>query len=236
VIPPAVVELLPVFNELDILQARVTLMDGVVDRHLVVEGNVTHQGDPKPLHLDGADLPTRVKRYEAVMRPGSSDTLNWRRERFQRDALMNFTGDLEPDALVLSCDVDEIVDPAAIDRIAEACEHGPVSLDMRMLYYGTREDPNGWAAAKAFRAKHMPDSLSDLRLSRCPIVRDCGWHLSYLGDEARRRTKIEAYAHAENRHPDAWTRIAAGRYGPNGEQLVDADLTTLPTVLRDLIA
>src|SRR5690606_38535866 len=122
-----------------------------------------------------------------------------------------------------SCDLDEIVDPDAITRIWDATEHGPVSLGMRMIYYGRRENPHPWPAAKAFRARHTPESLSDLRLSQCPLVPGCRWPLSYLGDAARRRTKVEAFAHAETRHPTTWARIARGWDGPNGEHLVDFD-------------
>jgi Glycosyltransferase family 17 len=233
-----VVELLPFYNEVDILLARITLMDGVVDRHVIAEGDLTHQGNPKPLYLDGAAslaLPATVERHVAVLPGGEGDGANWARERAQRDALALFAGSLADDDLVLSCDLDELVEPAAVERIAEACEHGPVSLAMRMIYYGNREDPHGWGAAKAFRARHFPKSLTDLRLSRCPTIPACGVHLSYLGGRDRRRAKIEAFAHAENRQPDTWARIAAAHYGPNGETLIDFDPATLPPVLRALV-
>jgi len=236
---PAAVELLPFHNEIDVLLARVALMGGHIGRHVVAEGDLTHQGNPKPLYLDGAvslALPATVERHIAALPNGEGDEANWTRERAQRDALALFAGHLDPDALVLSCDVDEIVNPAALDRIAAACEHGPVSLAMRMIYYGTREDPHGWGAAKAFRARHFPRSLSVLRMSACPVVPDCGWHLSYLGDMARRRAKIEAFAHAENRQPEPWARIAAAHDGPNGETLIDFDPATLPPALRALIS
>jgi beta-1,4-mannosyl-glycoprotein beta-1,4-N-acetylglucosaminyltransferase len=233
---PDVIELLPFNDETDILQARVQLMVGTVDHHLVVEGNRTHQGTPKPFHLDGTCLSAHVSRYPAYLPSGDGDTLNWQRERRQRDVLAVWIDGVDPDTLVISADVDELVDPGEIPRIADACQHGPVSLAMRMIYYGNREDPNGWCAAKAFRARHTPDSLSDLRLSACPPVPDCGWHLSYLGDTARRRRKIEAFAHAENRQPTPWARIAGGQDGPNGEQLIDFDPTGLPPILEALVA
>jgi beta-1,4-mannosyl-glycoprotein beta-1,4-N-acetylglucosaminyltransferase len=227
-----VIELLPIHNELDILQARVQLTRGHVDRHIVVEGDLTHQGHLRP-PLEA--LPASVERHLAILPTGEGDRANWAREEAQRDALALFAGHLDPDDLILSCDVDELVDPHAIPRIADATLHGPVSLHMRMIYYGTREDPQGWLGAKALRAQHIPRSLSALRLSRCPPVRDCGWHLSYLGDTDRRRRKVEAYAHAENRQASAWARIAAGQDGPNGETLVPFDPAELPTTLQVLV-
>lgn len=231
-----VVELLPFFNETDILQARIRLMALTVDRQIVAEGDLTHQGEPKPLYLDDVELPATVERIKATMPTGTGEASNWQRERFQRDILTESLNGLDPNALVLSCDLDELVMPYALGRIAEATLHGPVSLGMRMIYYGNRENPLAWIAAKAFRAKDMPKSLSELRLSACPLVPNVGWHLSYLGDTARRRRKVEAFLHPENRPGgEAWERIAEGRDGPNGELLVDFDPAELPATLRELV-
>jgi hypothetical protein len=60
--------------------------------------------------------------------------------------------------------------------------------------------------------------------------------LSYIGDAARRRRKVEAFAHAENRPgTSAWDRIEAALDGPNGERLVDFDPDELPATLRKLV-
>lgn len=37
------------FNELDVLEIRLRELDGVVDRFVLVEATLTHQGKPKPL-------------------------------------------------------------------------------------------------------------------------------------------------------------------------------------------
>jgi hypothetical protein len=229
-----VVEVLPFNDEIDILRARILLMADVVDRRVIVEAHQTHQGASKPLHLNRADLPGNTQRINVNLPPGRGDEANWARERHQRDVLLGMVRN--PDALVLSCDVDEIVDPEAIPRIIEATEHGPVSLGMKMIYYGDRIDPNPWPAAKAFRREHASQSLSALRLSACPLVRDCGWHLSYIGDATRRRRKVEAFAHAENQSGEVWRRIKAGELGPNGENLHPFDPSTLPPILQKLIS
>lgn len=226
------IDLCPFFNETEVLRARVCLLTGTWTNTYVAEAHVTHQGEPKPLYLDGTDLP--VGRMVADL---SGHTDNWSRERAQRDALRDHpvVDHVDPDDLVLSCDVDELIDPKALPRIAEATEHGPVRLGMRMFYYGLDwEDPAGWGHPVAFRARDLPDSLSELRLRPgLPGLPGCGWHVSYVGGRKRRRAKVEAFAHAENRAPEVWQRIETGDetgVGPNGEQLVPA--TDVPDILR----
>lgn len=238
-----VIDLCPFYNEVEMLKARIDLLAGHVDRHIVIEANLTHQGDPKPLYLDDTELP--VERHVADIAGLGGD---WEREQSQRDQLAwplfrnssDFvSAPVELDALVLSCDVDELVNPAALPAIVDATKRGPVRLGMRMLYYGLDwEHPGGWAHPVAFRAVDLAaDGLSWMRTKGpYPVLPGCGWHVSYWGGTERRRTKVEAFAHAENREPEAWQRIATGDAtgtGPNGEQLVPA--TDIPAALKELL-
>lgn len=245
-----VIDVVPFYNEADILAARVKLLEGHVDRHIVIEANLTHQGDHKPLHLDGVEPPIvdlPIVRYVADLRDQPDD---WSRERAQRDLgtaliehLSTIIGyeDVALDDLVLSCDVDELVNPAALPAIAEATEHAPVRLGMRMLYYGLDwEWPVGWAHPAAFRVRDLaPDGLSWMRTKGSyPVLPGCGWHVSYFGGRERRRTKVEAFAHRENRAPDVWARIQTGDEtgtGPNGEKLTRVDPASIPDALREAL-
>lgn len=231
-----VIDIVPFFNELDILKARLKLLDGHVDRHIVIEANLTHQGDPKPLHLDGRELP--VEQHVAELEGRTTD---WGREQSQRDqglfALLGYS----PDDLILSCDVDELVNPAALPAIVAATEREPVRIGMRMLYYGLDwEWPTGWAHPVAFRFRDLDTrGMSWMRTKGAyPPLPGCGWHVSYWGGVERRRQKIEAFAHRENREPEAWARIETGPEtgtGPNGEKLTKVDPATIPDALRDAL-
>lgn len=234
-----VIDICPFYNEVDILAARVNLLAGHVDRHIVIEADLTHQGDPKPLYLDGTDLP--IERHVATI-AGLGD--DWLREREQRDYGTRVLGPgITTDDLFLSCDVDELVNPAALPAIVEATELGPVRLGMRMLYYGLDwENPVGWAHPVAFRGRALLGGTSFLSWMRTkgtyPVLPGCGWHVSYWGGRERRRTKVEAFAHRENRAPDVWARIETGDEtgtGPNGEKLTRVDPATIPDALREAL-
>jgi hypothetical protein len=45
-----IIDAFPLFNELDILELRLTELSPVVDRFVIVEANRTHKGTLKPLH------------------------------------------------------------------------------------------------------------------------------------------------------------------------------------------
>lgn len=232
-----IVSVSPFFNEFEILEARVELLSPVVNEHHVMEGDLTHQGEHKPVLLYRHEISENdaVKRHIVELTPGSGEKMNWTRERFQRDCLSMYLRHLDPADLVITTDIDEIPDPAAIPRIIDSTVYGPVSLEMRMLYYGLDwEFPGRWYHAKAGRWGDINGKvmLSDLRSSACPVVEKAGWHVSYWGGLERRRRKVEAFAHAENRGVEPWARIEAGRdIGPNGERLVKADPDGIPEVL-----
>lgn len=244
------IDAFPLNDELDVVRARISLMEGLADRMLIAEGSHTHQGAPKRLALDGVELPGWVRRIRCDLSGhGRGNEGNWVREGLQREYLtmqlehLLESGEMKPDALVISSDADELVDPRALPRIIQATEEGPVILHLRMLYYGRWENPQGWFHAKALRLRDLPDALTALRLRfDLPAVVSCGWHVSYRGSEEDLRRKMECFAHGENLEPETWERIRHGRetgLGPNGEELVpltDDDRWELLDPVQKLLA
>lgn len=238
---PRIWDCVTYFDELDHLQARFEVLDGLVAGHIVCEGSHTHQGDPKGLSLDRAELPDHVVRLVADL-GGYNEP--WARENAQRDYISTYVKALtqpacdlyDPDDILLVCDVDEHVNPEVIPLLAGATAEGPISLGMRMMYFGLDwEDdslPYGWLHPKAMRVRDIPASLSELRLAHAPghhqpvhhrAMMRAGWHISYTGGPERRAAKLRAYAHAEQNNPTTHARIATAHetgIGPNGEKLV----------------
>lgn len=236
------------FDEIEHLTAQLELLEYVVDGFIVCEGTHTHQGDPKPLHLDGVNLSDTVIRCVADL---GGYTEPWDRENAQRDFIGAYimgmgagyeaekTGLFGPDDILIVVDVDEIVNPGVIKYLAAATERGPIRLSMRMFFYGLDwELPlgAGWLHPFAVRVRDLPSSLSDMRvgdLSRAVV--GGGWHISYWGGPERRAAKLRAYAHAEQNNPDTHALIATAHetgIGPNGEELVRVtDLEGVPEAL-----
>lgn len=194
-------------DELDMLECRLIELDGKVDRHVLVEAAVDHQGNPKPLHfgenrdrfspwLDRithvvADLPTRA------------ETANpWDREFAQRQAVWRgLEGDAEPEDLVLVCDVDEIPSDAAVSMQPD----GPVAMGMWLSMFAVDwVYPEQARIAVAGRAKALAEvPLHVVRdngvRARLPLAPGCGWHFTWLGGPEAIRRKAGQFCHLELR-------------------------------------
>lgn len=231
---------MPFFDEIEHLDAQLELLEYVVDGFIVCEGTHTHQGAPKPLHLDNLASADRVVRLVADLGPYDEP---WARENAQRDYIGSYVAAVPslyaPDDILIVVDADEIVNPGVIKYLPHALEvaGGPVGLMMRMLYYGLEwEDSAPWLHPRAMRVRDIPESLSALRIGVIDkAVAGSGWHVSYWGGPERRAAKLRAYAHAEQNNPDTHALIATAHetgIGPNGEQLVAVtDLEGVPEAL-----
>jgi hypothetical protein len=104
-------DMVPFFNELEILELRLETLDPVVDKFVICEATTTHSGKPKPLLLQ-----ENAHRFEkwahkikhVVVELGQ--TTDWGREKEQRVCLWHgFSGN--PHDLIILSDVDEIPNP-----------------------------------------------------------------------------------------------------------------------------
>ncbi len=117
---PRVYDCFPFFNELDVLEIRLTELDALVDYFVLVEATHSHTGKPKPLYF--ADNRNRYNRFAHKiihvvvedLPAGPSD--HWGREIFQRQAIVRGLGQARPDDRIISSDCDEIPKPDALRR------------------------------------------------------------------------------------------------------------------------
>lgn len=126
------------FNELDLLEIRLRELDAVVDRFVLVEATLTHQGQPKPLHF--AENKQRfapwlhklvhvvVDRYP----PRDGDDA-WVYEKHQRNSILEGLKGIGPGDQVMISDVDEIPRPEKVT--AAATGKGLRIFRQRMYYY-----------------------------------------------------------------------------------------------------
>src|ERR1035437_8857546 len=103
-------------NELDLLEYRFRLLDGHVDKFVVVEAARTFAGDPKPAFFAKnasrfADWPGKIRHVVADLPVEAPDV--WAREGAQRLALRKVVEDAPNDTLLVVGDVDEVPRPEA---------------------------------------------------------------------------------------------------------------------------
>lgn len=219
-----IIDCFPFFNEKEIFELRYRLLKDKVDLFIITEGDHTHSGKPKKLIfkdvLNEMDVDITKIIYVPVKMPSYEEEPNaWVRERMQRDAAAAFIRD---DDIAIISDCDEIINPNFIDYYVSVARANPFNiLRIPMAFLCSRADlrvhrPDGspvpWDAPFLAMKNHLRDyTLSQIRESRAlntnnirytdiftldggKIV-DAGWHLSWMGDLDRIKTKEQAFLH-----------------------------------------
>ena len=151
------------YNELDMLEYRLSLLYPHIDAFVLVESTRTHKGTPKPLYYQEnrerfaayTDKIVHIVMDDLLAEPKIDYDLlkgeQWVNEKHQRDGITFGIDALvegkmgwklgEKDILLIS-DVDEIVDITKLDVFSQILEHpdvqGLVSIAMDMYYYNLK--------------------------------------------------------------------------------------------------
>jgi len=137
------------FNELDLLEFRIKLLNKYVDLFFIAESNITYSGNPKPYYFDenrkrfepwlNKIIYVRVKQTTEGLDLSKEETsynpqsAAFKLEYEHRNALSSAVSVVGEEDLVLLSDLDEIPDPHKLKKISLA--NGPVALSMRFHYY-----------------------------------------------------------------------------------------------------
>jgi len=201
------------FNEKEHLRIRLEELWDTVDFFVLIEGSHTHTGHPKPFYFKESG-PTFFKyrdklisRQVALPPDGKEPWFGWGREIIQRASINHTLKDLglQDDDVVLSGDVDEIPRPEAIRAYAGRTDI--CCLEETNYHYNLNtqlETPT--LDPKIFRYQAVKDvGVADLRYyhhaHKIHVIKDAGWHLSFMGGTDRIIEKMKAYAHYDIRDP-----------------------------------
>lgn len=208
------------YNEIDLLNYRLHLLNEVVDYFVIVESTHTFVGKDKPLffqenkhlfetfmnkivHIIVDDFPYKQGIINNI---GHQDV--WKNEFFQRNAISRGIDKLnteqvlmEKDILVIA-DLDEIPDPNTLRKIKtremKVDFHG---LEMDLYYYTLNNRMNEkWYKTKLISYKTyqaLGKSCEEIRGTSCQHIAHGGWHLSYFGDKYFIQNKIANFSHQE---------------------------------------
>lgn len=189
-------------QELDLLEARLRLLEGVVDRFVLCEAPFTFRGKPKALAF--AESGERFARWRdriiPLVYPGPPDDDPWQNEWKQRDFLATALAGCAPEDLILLSDCDEIPDP----RNVGVAPRTKLVLGHRQRMstgYVNRINPEPWIGTRSILYRSLaryPNlrSLRFLQTQDMDIV-EGGWHFSSFGGAEVMRAKMTSYAHSE---------------------------------------
>lgn len=191
----------PFLDELELLELRLKELDGVVDRHILVESTITFQGTPKPLYY--ADNANRFERWadridHVIVTAMPAGPNHWHREAYQRECITHALFGASGDDVLLLCDVDELPRPEIIRQFAP--QPGISRLDMTQFNYWLNcRAPLPCSCARMCHLRDRPPGgMQGLRTHPGDhVLTDAGWHFSYLGGEERIRRKLASFSHSE---------------------------------------
>lgn len=199
---------IPFFNELDILNLRLHILNPIVDKFVIEEATVTFSGQPKELCFEKNKAMFRefLPKIEYIVVDNSPvDATTHLRDKFQKNALIQGIAKAGDEDMILLSDVDEIPNPEAIKRIAEDFDPDKVyHLAQRMFYcFLNMEEMSGnllsitgefpgvtrkmWLGTKVFGKRSIPPGgIIDIREAsvtdgNAVRVADGGWHFGYMG-------------------------------------------------------
>lgn len=205
------------YNELDLLHYRLNILNDYVDYFVIVESTHTFAGNPKTLffsenkhlfekfnekivHIVVDDFPYKYPNINYDMNQ------QWKNEHFQRNAIGRGIKllDLSPEDVLVVNDLDEIPNPAILDKIKKGELIINIhSLEMDLYYYNLYTKKNfKWILSKILSFEKYQklnmgcNEIRYMEVSNEPIL-NAGWHLSYFGDKNFIANKIKNSSHQE---------------------------------------
>ena len=134
---------------------------------------------------------------------------NWQRENFQRNYIMNGLSIASDEDYIIISDVDEIPD---LTKIKKLDNFKFTVFEQKMYYYKinlvNKTNPF-WYGSKICKKKYLksPQWLRDQKVKEYPfwkfykikwnIIKNGGWHFSFLMHSDEIRKKLTSFAHSE---------------------------------------
>ena len=206
-------------NEVELLELRLNILNDVVDKFVIVEGNSTFSGKKKESSFlknkDRFEKWNDKIIYEFADIPDCE--VPWDREIFSRNYALTLPIFNEDD-IIISSDLDEIPNPDAIAQVNDwITDDSHFTFQMNFyMYYLNNYMTDNWYGTRVATYKYLKDrTLDGIRESTeeqskitGPIVDGGGWHFSYFGGEEMIKHKIASFSHTEHNNEQTLSSIS----------------------------
>lgn len=125
------------FNELELLEMRLNILNSVVDKFVLVEATLTHQGKPKPLYFEEnkhlfSAFSDKIIHVVVSEYPSNPEGNAWVYERHQRDMIKKGLIGCGAEDVIIVSDIDEIPNPK---KIIEYKQQKGIKIFKQKMYY-----------------------------------------------------------------------------------------------------
>jgi len=208
------------FDEDILLEVRLNILKDIVDFFIIVEAKQDHQGKSKNLNFK-IDKYKQFKHkivYRVIDKLKFSQDIklpkNWAeghlRDQFQRNYILKVLNSInvDMDDIIIISDLDEIPDPNILKKLN--FDKFKIGIcEQKLFYYKFNLIlPNfKWYGSRICKFKNLksPQYLRNLKvkkkifnfLNNIKVIKNCGWHFSYLKTPELIIKKLESFAHSE---------------------------------------
>ena len=206
-------------NENDLLNIRLNILNKYVDYFVIIESAETHSGLKKKLFFDVEKFPEfKNKIIYGIIEKFPHNLSAWEKENYQRNFISKFLKEAEDDDYILISDLDEI--PNLNNVNFKNFREKIIVFQQRLFFYKLNigELTPSWHGSKCIKKKYLknPQWLRNLktykrykfyRLDKIffsktyehdfVIIKNAGWHFTWLGDINFIKSKLNSFAHTE---------------------------------------
>lgn len=184
------------FNELDLLEIRLNILDDYVDYFVICESKETFSGKSKPLYFQ--ENWDRFKKWKHkiihIIAPEFETDNAFLRAGFQKNYIKNGLLDAKDNDIIYFGDLDEIWKPQEVKLFS-------FTYNLKQLnyaYYLNNRSSEEWVGTIMCTYMILKNSnVNTLRANHDHILEDGGWHFTNMGGADQIRKKLDAYDHQE---------------------------------------
>lgn len=186
-----IIDCFPFFNELDVLELRLNLLNNHVSKFVLVEASKTQSKIDKPFYFEEnkdryANFLDKIVHIKIEDYPNED---GWAMENFQRNCINIGIEKLDPndDDIIAISDVDEIWNPKKINEILYNLKNEKfvASLMEYFVFFLNLKTVNkNWTGTVFTKfSTYKPFTPQYIRNIKDKIltVKNCGWHFGYQG-------------------------------------------------------
>ncbi len=237
-VKPKIYDIFTFFNELDLLEIRLNVLDPYVDYFVIVESNQTFSGQDKSLYFkENKDrfakwnhkiihqvVDDYPKDKDIVSLANSSPNVpkdgpaHWHREFYQKESIKKALVGLNDDDICFVGDVDEIWNYNKKYNLGKK-DVFKLKLKVYSYFLNNRSDED-FAGTIVTKYKNIKNNcLNHLRSRNLRYLHDGGWHFTNMGGLEQIRRKLDAsYTKESYNTPDVQQQLE-GRIRENKDYM-----------------
>ena len=213
----AVYDCFQYFDEDEMVDLRLNILNNYVDYFVISESTKTHQGKRKKINFNLNNFSKFKDKIKFII-ADYKEEINFHNhiggespiEQHQRNSLIEGIKKAEPNDLIILSDSDEIPDLTKIKEINKNKKFIAFCQKTFMYKLNLQNlEENNWMGSKITKVKHLSSmqELRNLKFKKYPfwrldkrnlqIIDNGGWHFSFLQTPGQILNKVQSFSHGE---------------------------------------